>query len=369
MFSTQRFRFLALAVVGVAVLAWSLPGRSLTDTLTYGKADLQSAGALTFGPENILFVGDALGAAVFALDVADEAMAGEAPVRIENVDEKIAALLGTTKDDISINDIAVHSTSQRVYFSVSRGQGETSMPVLLRTTGSGGLEEVSLDNIRFSKGAITNAPAPDARLRRGLARPYAITDLAFVDGEVFVAGLSNEEFASHFRKLSFPFNDAMTSTSLEIYHVSHHANETHAPINTFTPFTLNGEPHLVATYTCTPLVTFAVKDLQNGAHVKGKTVAELGSGNRALGMTPYEKDGQTYLLVANSRHPLMRIDPNDVADAKALEMPTEEHGVAFTALSPEGIVRIALINDDYVAALQQGDGEALHLVALATDSL
>ena len=33
-----------------------------------GKADIQQAGALAFGPEGVLFVGDSMGAAVFALD-------------------------------------------------------------------------------------------------------------------------------------------------------------------------------------------------------------------------------------------------------------------------------------------------------------
>ena len=38
---------------------------------------------------------------------------------------------------------------------------------------------------------MTNPPNHDAKLWRRAARPYAITDLAFVDGQVYVAGLTN----------------------------------------------------------------------------------------------------------------------------------------------------------------------------------
>lgn len=368
MFSKKRLSLFAFILAGIILIAWSLPDRSATDGFQVGTPDIQSANALTFGPENVLFIGDSQGAAVFALDVRDEAAQHTAPVTIDNLDAKVAALLGTTKEDISINDIAVHPTSHNTYLSVTRGQGENSTPVVLRTTAGGDLEAVSLENVRFSKGAITNAPAPDAMMRRRPARPYTITDMAFVDGQVYVAGLTNEEFASHFRRLAYPFTDAMTSTSLEIYHVNHQANETHAPVNVFTPLDLDGTLHMAATYTCTPLVTFAVDGLTDGTHVKGKTVAELGGGNRALGMVTYEKDGNEYLLISNSRHPLMRIDTKDVATAKRLEMPTEDHGVSYTALDPQGIQQLATFNADYVVALQQSD-EALHLVSLSTASL
>ncbi len=38
-----------------------------SSSLTAGRAELQSAGPLAFGPEGILFVGDSMGAAIFAL--------------------------------------------------------------------------------------------------------------------------------------------------------------------------------------------------------------------------------------------------------------------------------------------------------------
>ena len=71
-----------------------------------------------------------------------------------------------------------------------------------------------------------------------------------------VTGLSNKEFASTFRAVDFPFNEKEMHSSLEIYHAAHGKYETHSPIKTFTTAQINGEPHVIASYTCTPLVVF-----------------------------------------------------------------------------------------------------------------
>ena len=83
---------------------------------------------MAFGPENILFVGDSEGAGVYALDVADEGRGSGHAISMDGVDTKIAALLGTTADEIAINDLAVHPASQNVYLGVTRGMGEGSVP-------------------------------------------------------------------------------------------------------------------------------------------------------------------------------------------------------------------------------------------------
>ena len=47
-----------------------------------------------------------------------------------------------------------------------------------------------------------------------------LTGLAYVDGKVYVASLSNEEFSSQFRVIPFPFADGQ-GASVEIFHGSH----------------------------------------------------------------------------------------------------------------------------------------------------
>ena len=58
------------------------------ETLSKGKANLQSAGALAFGPEGILLVGDSTSAAIFALDTADRGPGKATPVSIAGINEK-----------------------------------------------------------------------------------------------------------------------------------------------------------------------------------------------------------------------------------------------------------------------------------------
>ena len=144
----------------------------------------------------------------------------------------------------------------------------------------------------------------------------SITDLAYVDGRVFLAGMSNEEFSSRLLAIPFPFSSEIDGASVEIYHGAHGRFETKTPIQTFVAYKIAGEPYLLASYQCTPLVKIPVSDLKPGAHVKGTTIAELGNRNRPLDMVVYKKDGKDYLLLNNSSRGVMKI-PTEVPDRAA----------------------------------------------------
>ena len=109
-----------------------------------GTPDLQSAGALTFGPDGVLFVGDSRGGAVFALAVQDptpDPHKGE--VEIDDIDKRIAKALGTTPDQVVIRDMAVNPATQHMFFSVSRGRGSDARPAIVRSTLTGELSRRS----------------------------------------------------------------------------------------------------------------------------------------------------------------------------------------------------------------------------------
>jgi len=364
----MRKQALSIAVATIAVVAlvaWTnAPDGTTKGTFITGAPPLESIGAIAFGADDVLFVGDSQGAAVYAIELPDEASAAGA-VTVDNLDDQLAALFGTSADDIAVRDMAIHPTSANIYLSVVRGDGNFA---LIKVDGNGELSEVPLADVRYSKGEISNAPSPEASYRRGApARQYTITDLAFADGEVMVAGLSNQEFASNFRRLPFPFNGEMDATSLEIYHVSHGQYETHAPVDTFTPYEVNGSLHVVASYTCTPLVLFDVDGLADGEHVMGTTVAELGAGNRPLDILTYSDGGNDYVLVANSRHPLMKIDAASFAGADSLAPPTEETGLGYQALPQAGVQRL-VERGNYIVMLQSAD-DGMRLTSVAKDSL
>jgi hypothetical protein len=324
-----------------------------------GKPDLKSAGPLAFGPKGVLFVGDPQGAAIFAIAV------GEAPkaalgdgFKLEGVDGKVAAVLGTTAADILINDVAVEPGTNIAYLSVSRGKGPSAEPVVARVDGAGQVTVLPLDKVQFAKVAIANAPSAQTTDKRGRnLRSESITDLAFVDGRLFIAGLSNEEFASKLRSIPFPFTSADTGTSVEIIHTAHGAAfETRSPVRTFVPFVVGGEPQLLAAYTCTPLVSFPVSSLKAGEKVRGKTIAELGNRNNPLDMIVYEKDGRQYLLLANSARGVMKIKTESIDKQPALTQAVGGGGTA--GLAYETIAEMK----DVVQLDKLGDKNALLLV-------
>lgn len=372
-----------LCTVGAATLALILTGAAAgAEESAAGPPAIRSMSALTFGPDGTLFVGDGKGGAVWALDVADTTPTSfDERFRIARLESKIAAVLGTTAGDVLIHDLAVHPVSRRVYLAVSRGgepwESNWSLPndladatILLRIDGAGQITEVPLGRVRYSRAELPN-PVDGSKTHRwkeGVSlRVDTITDLGFADGVVYVAGLSNEEFASTLWKIPYPFGAQVTATTLEIFHGAHGAFETHAPIRTFVPYELAGESHLLAAYLCTPFVTFSTAELEDGKHVKGRTLAEFGSGNFPLDMVVYQKDGKDRLLIANSQLPLMIVKPEDIEsfEGEILEEPsTYVAGLPFEYRSGSGVQQLDLLSDSSFVALQRLPGGTLDLVTL-----
>lgn len=353
-------------VAGVAIAAEGPAGLS-----EVGKPDLKSAGPLAFGPKGVLFVGDPQGAAVFAIGVGQ---APEAPIgdgfKLEGVNAKIAALLGTTPGDVLINDVAVEPGTNVAYVSVSRGKGPDAEPAIVRVDGKGNLSALPLDKVPHAKVAISNAPAEGQKDKRGRnQRLESITDLAFVDGRLFIAGLSNEEFASTLRSVEFPFKGKDTSTSVEIYHGAHGAFETRSPVRTFVPFMVGGEPQLLAAYTCTPLVRFPVSELKAGQKMRGTTVAELGNRNQPLDMIAYQKDGKQYLLLANSARGVMKITTENIDKQQGITEPVRGGGTAGltydTLAELKGVEQLDKVGEKHAILLvRAGDTATLQTIAL-----
>jgi hypothetical protein len=359
--------------------------------LVTGRAAIGSAGPIAFGPAGILFLADNDAAKVFAVDVADPGpAAGSEPFDLENVDAHVASFLGCDPDDIVIRDMAVHPSSHNVYLSVQRGHGDAAQAVLVRIDRlDASVTDVPLDNVPVAEVTIADAPAEDderldttlpqgnegeeltfgertIRILRRPIRSATITDMAYVDGALLVAGLSNEEFSSKLRRIPFPFGGDVVDNNLEIFHVSHGKWETAAPIRTFVPY--GGGRSILASYTCTPVVHFELSDLTPGTKVVGRTVAELGAMNMPLDMVSFEDGGEEHLLVANSTHGLIKIACRDIDAQPALTEPKEPVGVPRETEDLKGITRLANLNGSHVLALQSGNGRN-HLRSLKTASL
>jgi len=359
--------------------------------LKTGTPDLQSAGPLLFHPDGILFAADVRAAAVFAVDVTDATVPDSVgAVDVEHLDARTASLLGVDRADVLVRGMAVHPSSRAVYLSVARGRGAEAAPALVRISPAGELTLVELEDVPFARVALDDPPSLDderqdtwidgtaettqpfeyAGITLQLGRvPLArstITDMAWVDGALLVAGTSNAEFTSRLRRIAFPFDGALQASSLEIYHVDHGKYETASPIRALIPF--DGGRSVLATYTCTPVVHFAVSDLVPGALVRGRTVAELGPMNQPLGLVSYDHDGQEFLLVSGTRHPLLKIPAASVAGQEPLTEHLEPVGLPREALDHSGVTWMANLDRTNVVVIQR-EGSDTHLRTLQAASL
>jgi len=338
-----------------------------TEGMKEGAPGLKSIGPLAFGPDGILFAADPSGAAIVAIDTADTTAAKAAkPLKVEGLNQKIAALLGTSADQILINDLAVNPISHQAYLAVSRGRGPEAAPVLIRVKTDGQLEAVDLDKVKFSRGQLPDAPIEGVvgqGNRQSNPRQESITDIAFLEDRVLIAGLSNEEFSSTLRAVPFPFKTVANGTSVEIYHGSHGRFETRAPVRTFVPFKVGNEAQLLAAYTCTPLVQFPIKQLEPGAKIKGKTIAELGNRNRPLDMIVYQKDGKDYLLLANSSRGVMKITTDQIENTESIEQPVKDKkGLPYETIeSWTGIDQLDRFDPQHALVLHRSDSGSLDL--------
>lgn len=335
-------------------------GNNPPTTMKKGDIQLTSAGQIAFAPNGVLLAADPKAATIAAISTGDVSPPqGSTSYSIEKIDEKIAAALGTTAKDIQIIDIATNPISQNVYVSIARGRGPDAIPVLLRITPSGKIDEVKLRDVEHSVATLPN-PADNKEGGRTNPRTESITDIAYVNGRVIVAGLSNEEFASNLRSLEFPFQSADRGASVEMYHGAHGAVETRSPVRTFAAYNIDGQEYLLAAYTCTPLVKIPVDALQSGQKVRGVTVAELGNRNRPLDMVVYKKEGRNYVLMANSSRGVMKISTEKIKDIEGIETKiADKAGLPYETIDNlKGVEQLDRLNDSQAVILSRPSPDA-----------
>ena len=163
-------RFATASAVGLAIPG-GLSAAAETPVQQSGvSGPLRSAGVLTFGPDNVLFVGDITGAKIHAFALRDKDLTSQTDVisgnfhnfegrdHVQGLDQMLAALLGTTINKIVINDMAVHQPSEQIFISVERGRGTDAVPAIAKVN-HGQLEVLELDSIPHSYVSTPDEPA------------------------------------------------------------------------------------------------------------------------------------------------------------------------------------------------------------------
>ncbi len=355
-----RFASCLLTTCGVALGVTSVGAAELYG-LTPGTVQLQSAGPMSFGPSGVLFIGDAKAAKVYALNTEDTGTAGGA-FDIADADTRIMAAMGGKQ--VTIADMAVNPETGNVFVS-----GDAAgQPFIAKVTSGGEVEELNLEKIGHATASLPNPPE-DKVVKMGRRsknpRAEAITDVAYMGGRVLISGLSAADSPSSVIEFDFPFRESSEAIQVEIFHAAHGRDEDTAAIQTFIPFNIDGEPSLLAGYTCTPLVKIPVKKLGDTSKVRGTTVAELGNRNKPLDMIAYRQGGKDYLLMANSARGVMKISTDDLAANDGLTEPVSGGGTAGqpyeTIESLDGVVQLDKASETTAIVMVQNSDQSLSL--------
>jgi hypothetical protein len=335
--------------------------------LERGTPEIKSAGTLTFGPDDILFIGDAKSATVFAVATGNrEGDAAKASISVEDLAGKIGDVVG---GKATINDLATNPATGNVFAAVSAD----GQPAIVQIDGAGKITQLALKDVRFSKAVLENAPA-DAETgsgrRRRNPRNDAITDVVWYEGKVLVSGLRSGDAPSSVRELVFPFAKSDKGVGVQIYHAAHGRDEDTSAMRTFVPLMIDGKPSLLAAYQCTPLVKIPLEELAAaGERLTATTVAELGNRNRPLDMISYTKGDDKFLLLSNSARGVMKISTAGLSKNKGLTERVSGGGAAgqdyVTIDSLQGVVQMDKLNATHAVVLVQNDGGQQDLKTVA----
>jgi hypothetical protein len=341
----------------------ALAGLLLTTSLAFATTP-QSVTVLKFGDANTLFVGDSKSATLYAYTVAVSTNPEASKAyNIHDLSNRISAFVKVGVMDILVRDMALNPTSKEVYiaFDTKTKTGYVSQIIIVNQAGT--IRKFDLESTKHTETKINDAPTSDFKIwdKKSL-RSMTFTDIDFFKGKVYISGMSNAEFSSALRIVDYPFTNAHVATSsVEIFHAVHGQNETRAPIQTMQFITLNNEDYILAAYTCTPLVLIPVREIKNGAHIVGKTIAELGYGNTPVDIIKFQSEGfdkKPYegIILANKNRTAQFVNMNDITKSAT------ENNISYAGMVEH--TGTPINNLPMTGLMQMDDQDGYHIVTL-----
>lgn len=338
------------------------------------QGQVRSASALAVMPDGRVVLADWRAGTLLAIDLPAADPAAPGAFNIIDLDAALASAGAPLP--LRATAFAWHAPSRRAVIALSMGRGPDA-PIRLALVARDG--RVAL----FDPGSaiagsldLIDPPGEGMLWERTPVRTLTVTDLHPREGELLVAGLSNASFSATLRRVPYPFAGRAAVTRIEMYHAVHNQLETRAPVRAMSVVALDGAPHLLAAYTCTPLVTAPLAALTDGAAVRGKTIAELGYGNTPIGVLPfsitYRGQRSEWVMVANSSRSADLIALPASAEANRGPGLSEPVRVPFTTKAGlhtieapiTNLVRLADQDDSFFLALRRDPSTgALQLVS------
>src|ERR1051325_5035286 len=188
-------------------------------SINASAADVKSISRLAFGPDGVLFVADWKAAEVHAIKLAPPARQPVGAVfNVLDLEQLLSDQVGGAR--VAVEDMAARPGTGEVYVAVSYGADKT--PALFAVTSDKKARRVDLKAAQGTSVALRDAPTGNEKLGKDMPeRSFTVTDIKWRAGELFVAGLSNQDFASTLRRIHYPFDARQSITSIEIFHGGH----------------------------------------------------------------------------------------------------------------------------------------------------
>ena len=326
----------------------------------------ESVTVLAFDSQGTLFAADSGTGTIYSVATTAAASAGsESAYNMRNIDTELAGMLGTTPNNIRIQDMVVHPTSKEAYLAVSRVTGDKYVSAIAIVSPNGKPRLMDLSG-PMKKVTVPFAPATGFSFYGDFpSRQLTFTDLELHNDTLYIAGLSNADFASSLWSTPVPLTGKATRTTVEIYHAVHNQQETRAPIRSMKVVSLDGRDYLVAAYTCTPLVLFPLDEIKDGAHIIGKTVGELGYGNTPGDLLSFMvsdmKQNQFPVLFVNHKN-----QSAQVIALQSIEKASKEDGLS-KPIQLGATANLGASNVPMTGILHVDDQDAKRLLAVRRD--
>lgn len=340
----------------------TLAGLMLASSLAFATTP-ESINVIKFGDANTLFVGDSKSATLYAYTVTpgNNAEAQKA-YNIHDLSSRIANFAKVSVLDIIVRDMTINPASKEAFIAIDIKTKNGYKSQILIVNQAGNIKKFDLINSKHTEVKLTDAPTSNVTFwDKTTMRSLTFTDIDFYKGKVYISGMSNAEFSSALRVVDYPFNNKHSTSSIEIFHAVHGQNETRAPIQTLQFISLSNEDYILAAYTCTPLVLIPVKEIKNGAHIVGKTIAEMGYGNTPVDIIKFQSEGfdkKPYegIILANKNRTAQFVNINDITKSAT------EKSIGYVGMVEH--TGTPINNLPMVGLLQMDDQDGYHILTM-----
>jgi len=332
-------------------------------------AELQTAARLAFDDGGTLYIADWKAERIYAVKVPAARTAPDVPFNLHDVQKSIAAALKTKETGMRFEDLVVQPGTGTAYVAVTAG----GKPAVVSIDAGGKVQRLATGGLK-TFATITDAPGPDKTFWRDLpAAALTVTDMKVHAGKLYLAGLSNRNFASTLRVYDVAGGGKASTATVEMYHPVHNQVETRAPIRAMAFADVDGVPSMVAAYTCTPVVLIPLDAIRDGAHIVGKTIGEMGWGSMPNALVSYKLGDSDLVLLVNSSRSADLMTVSDIAQHakqpgidKPIQWPNNPvSGVKGTMTPMAASMRVDNLNDKLLLALRRDDASgAMQLVTI-----